>query len=128
MWEFLQTHTVGGKARIRDGRGDWRHAGLAYASGLLRARHDVNFNLRCLIHPQHWIVMKVSLLPPAAIQSDLIFQSGGQAEYDPSFDLTFDRVRVDDLSAINRGNHAMHSPRAVLVDRDFRYLRHITIK
>ena len=72
--------------------------------------------------------MKVALLHSSAVERDLAFERSRQTKIDTAFHLRLHGVGIDDLTAIDRANHAMNAHASILVYRNFGHLGHITIE
>src|SRR6266700_2435502 len=64
-------------------RGAW----LADPAGCLNVPHQMHFDRRALIHPQHANVVEVGLLHPAVLQGHPAPQRAADADDDPAIDL-----------------------------------------
>ena len=93
-----------------------------------RTRNDIYLDLRRFVHPQHFVIIKVSLFDASVLQRDLAVKSGGQTEDDAALHLCSDRVGINDLSAVYRTNYAMNSWLAVIANRNLGDLCDIAAK
>src|SRR5215475_9485666 len=108
--------------RVRHGGGDSGSAGLADSAGRIRARNDIRFNQRHLIHAKRFVIVEVGLLDSAAIDRDFSSQRSAQAIHDSALDLLYHDVGIYDVPAIDSANDAMH-PDLSFIDRDLGDLR-----
>src|SRR3954466_7593518 len=82
--------TLAGGRKDRAGKrgGESRQAWFADPARGFRAFHDVNLDLRHLVHAQHLVVVKVRLLDFAVLESDLAVERGSEPVDDRAFNLT----------------------------------------
>src|SRR6185437_6407196 len=114
-----------GEDRVAHRRCDGWRAGFADPALLLGARHDVHLDRRHLLHAEHGVVVEVSLANASAIDRDVAVERGREPVHDATLHLRFDRIGIDDRTAVHRAYHAVHARHTVTVERDFRHLRHV---
>src|SRR5215831_16032889 len=93
-------------------------ARLADAPGRFEVAHQVNFDLRRLVDPQHAKVVEIGLLDPAVLERHFAPQGAADSEDDSSLDLCLHGVGVHDHTAINRADDPMQADFARFGDRD----------
>ena len=98
-------------------------AGLADAGRGLRARHDVDLDLRHLVDPQHRVVVEVALLHAPVLERDLrrTARPSRPKTMAPSI-WAWIVVRVDGAAAVDGADDAMDADRPSC-DRDLGHLR-----
>src|SRR2546427_1245778 len=98
-------------------------AWLADPAGCLKVPHQMHFDRRALIDPQHANVVEVGLLHPAVLQGHLAPQRAADSEDDPAFDLRFHDVRVHHGATIDRADDPVHAHLTRLRDGNLGDLR-----
>src|SRR5437867_3940118 len=102
------------KNRVGHGRRDARHSWFADTAHFFLARYNVRFHFGHLVHSQHRIVMKVSLLHTAVFETDLAVESRSESENRAALQLRLNSVWIHNRSAVDGGDDAMYSHFAVL--------------
>src|SRR5262249_20526102 len=80
---------------------------LAKSGRIVGIRHQINFDLRNLVHPQRFVLMKVCLLDAAFIDRDVSSQDLCNSEDDSALNLLHSAARVDDLPAVHGSYDSM---------------------
>src|SRR5439155_293981 len=118
-------HCLKGSSRCR--RSAW-HARLADAAVLFIVFHDVHFNLRCFIDSKHRVIVEITLLNAALLESELVIESRRQPEDHSALHLRFNDSGIHGSATINRAHYAMNSHLAAGIDRCFGDLRGVAFK
>ena len=78
----------------------------------------MHLDRRRLVDPHHAVVIEIILLDRALLIGEPAVERAGPAEDETALDLRFDRVGVDDKTAIDRGHRSSHHHRALRQDLD----------
>src|SRR4029079_4013740 len=108
---------------VGDGGSDADRTGLADAARRFAGLHEMDFDDRRFVDPQHAIVVEIALLDAAALEGNFAPQGCAQAKNNAAFDLRNDRVGIDHLAAIDGADDAPDFDLAFLRHFDFGDLR-----
>ncbi len=94
----------------------------------LAARHDLDLDLRHLVHAHDRVVVEVRFLDRAALDRDPLLERVADAENHRAFDLRGDVLRVHRDAGVDRAPHLVHLDLAgALVERHLRDLGDVAV-
>src|SRR5258708_611650 len=106
--------TSGGKNRIAHRRRDWRDAGLARTAYDRAAVDDRHRDFRRFAQCEQTVGIKIVLLRPAVLNSNLAEKRRGEPEDDAAFHLSPDAVRIKRHTTVDSTSDAMDGGHAFL--------------
>src|SRR5438132_1065163 len=109
-WQLANAFSCSSENRICDSRRCAWYARLADAAGFFIILHDVYFNLRCVIDSQHRVIVEITLLNAALLESELVIESRSKPEQHGTLHLRFNDPGIHISAAINGTPTATTAP------------------
>src|SRR5438132_1029439 len=114
--------------RICESRRCAWYARLADAAGFFIILHDVYFNFRCFIDSQHRVIVEITLLNAALLESELVIESRSKSKNHGTLHLRFNDSGIHISAAVDGAYNSVNADFAAGIDRHFSDLRGVAFK
>src|SRR5207244_10655948 len=127
-WQLAHAVTGSSEHRMCDSRRCAWYSRLADAAGFFIILHDVYFNLRCFVDSQHRVIVEITLLNAALLESELVIESRSQPEDHGTLHLRFNDSGIHISAAVDGAYNSVNADFAAGIDRHFGDLRGVAFK